>query len=114
MSKQSHQAVLSNFNRFVYLVLQGKNDAQQCKAEDSKVVNDKSKDNTNFSVKHLASAKDTESSESSEDESSEETSDAKNDSCDSEVPSAPVSAIHTPTIKQRDLSQVLLLTPVVL
>ncbi|XP_039997132.1 tetratricopeptide repeat protein 31-like isoform X2 [Xiphias gladius] len=63
---------------------EGKNDAQQCKAEDSKVVNDKSKDNTNFSVKHLASAKDTESSESSEDESSEEASDAKNDSCDSE------------------------------
>ncbi|XP_044041057.1 uncharacterized protein LOC122870731 isoform X2 [Siniperca chuatsi] len=52
-----------------------KDDAQQSKAEESKLVNDKS---------NLASAKDTDNSDSSEDESSDEDSDTKNDSGDSE------------------------------
>ncbi len=73
---------------FYFPVLQGEDDAQQSKAEESKPVNDASKNNTNSSVKQLASAKDTDSSDCSEDESSDEDSDTKNDSGDSEVPSA--------------------------
>ncbi|XP_040887022.1 tetratricopeptide repeat protein 31-like isoform X2 [Toxotes jaculatrix] len=63
---------------------EGENDAQQSKAEDNKPVNDKSKDNADSSVKQLASAKDTDNSDSSEDESSDEDSDTKDDGCDSE------------------------------
>ncbi|KAM9335480.1 uncharacterized protein ABDE67_020465 [Symphorus nematophorus] len=58
-----------------------KDDAQESKKEKSKPVNDKS----NSSVKKMAAAKDTDSSDSSEDESSDEDdSNTKNDSCDSE------------------------------
>lgn len=80
---------------FFSSVLQGEGDAQQSKAEESKPVNDKSKNNTNSSVKQSVSAKDTDSSDSSEDESSDEDSDTKNDSGDSEVPSAPLIVILT-------------------
>lgn len=80
---------------FFSSVLQGEGDAQQSKAEESKPVNDKSKNNTNSSVKQSVSAKDTDSSDSSEDESSDEDSDTKNDSGDSEVPSAPLNVILT-------------------
>ncbi|KAI3375779.1 hypothetical protein L3Q82_004072 [Scortum barcoo] len=61
---------------------QGEDDAQQSKAEESKPGNDESKNaNANSSVKQLATAKDTDSSDDcSEDESSEEDSDTKDDS----------------------------------
>lgn len=61
-----------------------KDDAQQSKADKSKPVNDESRNDTISSVKQLAAAKDTDSSDSSEDESSDEDSDTKNESDDSE------------------------------
>lgn len=63
--------------------VEGTDDPQQSKADESKPVNAKSKDGINTSVQESASAKDTESSDSSEDESSEKDSD-KEDSGDSE------------------------------
>lgn len=71
--------------------MQEKAGAQQSEAEENKSVNEKSKDNTNSSVKELASAEHT---ESSEDESGDEDSDTKNDSGDSEVRNAHITVIH--------------------
>ncbi|KAF1380578.1 hypothetical protein PFLUV_G00165330 [Perca fluviatilis] len=59
---------------------EGKDDVQQSKAGESQLANDESKNNTISSVKQLATAKDTDSSNSSEDESSDEDSDTKNES----------------------------------
>ncbi|XP_030578684.1 tetratricopeptide repeat protein 31-like isoform X2 [Archocentrus centrarchus] len=63
---------------------EGKDDSEQSKAEGSKPVNDQHNANNNSSVKLQASAKDTDTSDSSDDESSDEDGNTKNDSGDSE------------------------------
>lgn len=74
----------SYLNKLVFCALQGKDDAEQSKAEEGKAANDEHKANNNTSVKPQASAKDTDSSDSS-DVSSDEDGNSKNDSGDSEV-----------------------------
>lgn len=88
----SPQQKIIKLHTWILSVLQGEDDAQQSKADESKPVNDASKNNTNSSVKQLASVKDTDSSDGSEDESSDEDSDTKGDS---EVPTY---CIHTPIV----------------
>lgn len=63
---------------------EGNDDAQQSQSKGSKPVNDDSKNDTIPSVKQSASARDTDSSDSSENESSDEETDTKNDCGESE------------------------------
>lgn len=72
-----------NLQELLLLFLQGKDDKEQSKAEESKQVSDKPKDDTNSKVEQSASAKDTDSSD--DDSSENENDEDKNDSCDSEV-----------------------------